>query len=330
MCSQRRGGRRGFTLIELLVVLAIIGVLVALILPAVQSARESARRTQCTNNLKQVGIALQSYNDSAGCLPMGWFNTPCQGAWLAGDYCPQIAILNQLDQANLFNEINFNFPIMYYQPECLPTGDVNSTVRHRKLDVYVCPSDRWPKGLSSYRGVTGTTVSAIPDAVDNYSANGLFYRDSCNTIGGIDDGTSTTAIFSEHLMGAGAGSLGTVVFASDGVSYADLTLGRGCDRTSQPFRQQGFYLGGGFCGSLVSFLRTPNRPVPGCVTKQIVGPGAGTDTPANDGPSSLHPGGVNVLFADGSLRFVRDAVDKHTWQSLATLAGGESINSDAY
>jgi prepilin-type N-terminal cleavage/methylation domain-containing protein/prepilin-type processing-associated H-X9-DG protein len=338
--------RRAFTLIELLVVIAIIGVLVALLLPAVQAAREASRRTECTNNLKQIGIALLNYHDALGAFPPGSIvmhcakrtpPAPCNLDKFLAQTVPHVSILAQLDQPNVFNGWNFDMPM--YEPSSrictlMCAGPANATGYFTRLSVYMCPSDpNIAQARNSYRAVTGT--GHFDAEYQGEVPNGSFYRVSSVTMSDLTDGTSTTALFTEHLTGAGAGDLGrlngtpcrlSVPFASE----AD------CLRAMPPNRAQGRWLGGSYWGSLVTFDRTPNVRRRGCASRHVEFDWTGGYdemfshlwVQAFDGPSSLHTGGVNVLMGDGTVRFVRDTIQPAPWRSLATIAGGETVSSE--
>ncbi|MCY2962823.1 MAG: DUF1559 domain-containing protein, partial [Planctomycetota bacterium] len=189
--------RTGFTLIELLVVIAIIGILVALLLPAVQQAREAARRTQCKNNLKQIGIAIQTYADAHRVMPL------CQNA-TSKAISVHAALLPFLDQTNLYNTINFN----------VGWNDVsNAAATATKLEVFLCPSDSSfsvPAGwaATNYRANQGSWllygVPSTDPANSNYNvapSNGVFIPNASLSMAELRDGASNTASLSEHQIG---------------------------------------------------------------------------------------------------------------------------------
>src|SRR5215212_1356101 len=212
---MRNDDHRGFTLIELLVVISIIGVLVGLLLPAVQAAREAARRSQCSNNLKQLALAVQGYADVHGVFPLGSFKQPppvdhCGGSHEHGAF---IALLPFLEQRPLFDAFNANVHF-----ETSP----NSTVMGAGLSVLWCPSDPsvarpnseafgWPIRFTSYMGNSGTWNSPPPNrgpncTVQSFSrllgqANGAIFYYSATSIASITDGTSRTILFGEHAYG---------------------------------------------------------------------------------------------------------------------------------
>jgi len=226
MVSHRRR-TSGFTLIELLVVIAIIAVLISLLLPAVQSAREAARRAQCTNNLKQYGLALHNYEEALGCLPFGKggdYMSVLPTASVYARWSAHSQLLGFLEQKPLYDAINFSLP-----PETPDTGGMgmgmgmisayqdpnreNATVCRIAISVFLCPSDaagsmnNW-RGGSNYVGNDGNWLS---DACETYppmiGASGLprgpFYNRSCVRLAGVTDGLSNTAFASEKKRGMG-------------------------------------------------------------------------------------------------------------------------------
>ena len=200
-----KGQARGFTLIELLVVIAIIGVLIGLLLPAVQSAREAARRSQCSNNLKQIGLAMQTYHAALDVFPSGYVSLVTTTSPTAPELGPGwgwgTMVLNQLEQGPLFNAVNFSLPI---------TDPASSTVRVASLSVFLCPSSvgSGPVVINDGSGKPLTTDLSpgqyiacagqfeIADSpADN---NGLFFRNSRVGIRDVRDGTSTTLMVGER------------------------------------------------------------------------------------------------------------------------------------
>jgi prepilin-type processing-associated H-X9-DG protein len=335
-------------LIELLVVMAIIGILVGLLLPAVQSARESARRTQCVNNLKQIGIALLNYHDSALSFPPGYLIQWCHVGAVetetrCNEFCVQecntvlLAILPQLDQRVLHDSWNFQLPIS--RPLCQCAGDVNRTARAVRMAVYLCPSDPAARGIYSYRGVLGNGPYSDPDPRynDGRLPNGAFYQGSAVTTSDVTDGLSATALFSERLMANGQGNLGRTLSRR----VPDLfPTGNACDppRDASAFPYQGLYHGGESVGTVMSYLvgfsRKPNSSRPACVldfNPNEMDLDRHFEVNASfDGPNSLHPGGVNMLMGDGSVRSLKETVNPRAFAGLATIAGGESLSADEF
>jgi prepilin-type N-terminal cleavage/methylation domain-containing protein/prepilin-type processing-associated H-X9-DG protein len=296
----------GFTLIELLVVISIIAVLIALLLPAVQQAREAARRTQCKNNLKQMGLAIHNYAESFSRLPPGYIanadltqTTPGWG-WGA-------MILPQLDQTPLYNALNFNSPI-----EAASNAPALQTV----VKAYLCPSDVYPNGPFAITDVSTTqiamvTASSYVACVGNDSSdvddrtvrgNGIFYRNSNTAFGDITDGTSTTIMIGERSWSQANGTwVGAV---NNG------RLRAGAKNPFAPLDEPSTYL----ILSHTHWINIMNDPDGGL-----------------DDFSSLHPGGAHCLFADGSVRFMPTVTtpggSDDDFQALGTKGGGEIIGS---
>jgi len=345
---MRLRGRRGFTLIELLVVIAIIAVLIALLLPAVQSAREAARRSQCVNNLKQIGLALHNYHQAVGTFPMGntigYSYVGTQTSW--GTFSAHSLMLPYLDQAPLYASCNFSWDIWYGQG-----ASINATVWNTKATIFLCPSDQKAGNdhINSYYGSFGTGTN--PWATDT---NGIFAPE--NTVYGIrdvTDGTSNTIAFVEGLVGCFnnryipyreyiSGVLGTVpcsllLYDARTNLPAVMAVGQQCQQMINAGQagsnnDRGMRWQTGSPGlSLTNIIITPNSSTfqfSGC--RWDCSAGCGVDFGHLHVPSSYHPGGVNVLFTDGSVRFVKSSVQQLTWMSLGSTNGGEVISSDSY
>jgi prepilin-type N-terminal cleavage/methylation domain-containing protein len=301
---MRRGTaqRLAFTLIELLVVIAIVGVLVGLLLPAVQKVRESANRTQCANNLQQIGLAMHSYHDQAGSLPVGYYDpTP----WPQTDNGPGWGwgafLLPYLEQVSLWRQINFK----------LDVGDpANATARNTFLKVFTCPSDDL---LPSFT-VTDGGSNSWTLAQGNYVA--------CNGNDGVDDFTTPphTGAFIRSVTGF------RIPEIQDGLSNT-LFVG---DRTMK--LSYATWVGGP-TGALNPFLQAPGN-FGAEVTLLMCHAGAtGPNTPGvfdADSTSSPHRIGVQFLFGDGSCHFISNGIDITTWTALATRAGGEPVSGGDY
>ncbi len=317
--------RRGFTLIELLVVIAIIGVLIALLLPAVQQAREAARRSQCTNNLKQIGIALHNYHDTLGRFPLSRA-TPATKS-----YSAQSQMLGFLEQTALFNAINFDLGWAL---------TVNATARSTEVNVFLCPSDpqsRVPAGWAgvNYRANEGANIvfgSGPLSDPGNVNAsmgqpNGMFFANEANNLRDARDGTSNTALFSEHLKGDYSNAVSTAdadtYWPQTNPATADEAMAQ-CrainilDLTYQRVSDVGAPWIYGYHSTTHYYHSAPPNH------RSCMFPPNRIMTTAN----SAHPGGVNVLIGDGSVRFVKSTVDLAAWRSLGTRNGGELISSD--
>jgi prepilin-type N-terminal cleavage/methylation domain-containing protein/prepilin-type processing-associated H-X9-DG protein len=332
--------RRGWTLVEMLVVIALAGIVIALLLPAVQAAREAARRSSCALNLKQIALATTNYADTWGTLPAGvqfTFNYSTAGQ--------HVAILPFVEQPALFNAVNFDWVIW---------SAANTTVMGSALGVYQCPSDTMASmtdvyrgdlffepghdffyygafdvAYTSYAGNAGTWFQHSRDPSRLAQCNGLFHRESATRLAAITDGLSSTIFYAEHA-----------------VSLLD-------DDTERI--AEGPQWAGGWYGSTI------------CTSFFPINPQDKVDDEYGDGlcrafigaVSSNHPGGANAAFVDGSVKFIKDTIDSwavdpatatplgltrdnlglfqlapetrfHVWQVLTTRAGNEVVSASGF
>ena len=319
--------RRGFTLIELLVVIAIIAVLIALLLPAVQQARAAAQRSQCKNNLKQIGLALHSYAGDYGCLPQ---------ASGGNNFSPHARILAHLDQSPLFKSLNFKVNV---SSTTIPTDPGNAAAWVKTLPAFRCPSDNDTNvgdanlvgGRNNYWSNYGTgVVVSLPGTTvgsTNYGMpkpNGPMYHSSAIKITDILDGTSSTILFSEKLIGDGSDAIST----PDTDTYKPGTYPANEDEAHQfcqatnvnDLTQQGksfncvSWLGAGNQSTFVNTSIPPNKR--GCMY-----PPSRMASAVN----SRHSGGVHVLMCDGAVNFASNSIDVKVWRALGTRAGKEPV-----
>ncbi len=362
----RQRGERGFTLIELLVVIAIIGVLIALLLPAVQAAREAARRAQCTNNLKQMGLAVHNYMSTHVCLPMGGMRAPeingglrHWGAWSAHTY-----LLPYLEQAPIYNSINFML---------IGRGDgygerINTTATATRLTAFLCPSSPmpgtgngnwygfpWPG--NSYFASTGSSLGYV-GWFGNGKPNGPFLVGGFpNTLADISDGTSATIGFGEQKIGdfndarisvpqdiAGNPS---VIDGGGGwdTRYANMpegaalltpwvqTCANNLRSGTTPYNPSNrswngrLWFVGNFGHALGNVVLPPNSRYPNCMW---FNGNSDWDREGIAGLHSNHSGGVNVMMLDGAVRFLKDSVSYDVLWAIGSCNQGETISSSDY
>lgn len=335
--SHANSFRRGFTLIELLVIIAIIAILISLLLPAVQSAREAARRSQCKNNLKQIGLALQNYHDYAQMFPKanymvstaaGTFPTTNSYQWEGRSWL--FMLFPQMDQAALFKKI----------PPCLPWADAAYTATRRtRLPTLVCPSDRtFPgadQGNCSYHASTGPNLGWVGPAASDV---GMFHVNYSVSFKDVRDGSSNTIAAAEGLIGDNNSGVYDI---ADYVRSVPLVAGWTTSTVSPPLAEVESYgqacaagianhssaggrdwLAGTFAFDIYNTIAPPNWKYPSC--SDCPSCGYADDTGVN--PSrSYHQGGTHHLMGDGAVRILSNTIDFKLYQGLGTRAGKESV-----
>jgi prepilin-type N-terminal cleavage/methylation domain-containing protein len=333
--------RRAFTIIELLVVVAVIGLLVALLLPAVQRAREASRRAQCQGNLRQLGIALNSYQAAAGVYPFGVGADgdgaiPTYTSQSNRRYSMHSQLLPYLDQAVLFNGLNFSVPPFFPDangvPELEDGPGPNFTIAEVWVDAFLCPSDvnrmpSWPWGQVNYRSCNGSTWSARV-------SDGMFGQSTRIGPANVSDGLSNTAAMSERLRGHD--------------DYQNVDVNSDQFRLAAPWTEAAFtewcaaltdaealalpkhysnatagltWLEGNMSWTRYNHVLTPGHKT---CTNGVTWNGAIMTA------SSRHDGGLGLLLGDGSVRFVKQTVNPAIWRALGTIAGGETIPADGF
>ncbi len=348
-------GANGFTLIELLVVIAIIAVLIALLLPAVQAVREAARRAQCVNNLKQMGLALNNYHSTYDSYPLGTILAlTSPGVYGGNHWSSQAQVLGFMEQSAIYNAANFIFG-----PIGNLSSQINATVVNATINAFNCPSDGGtsiflPQGSVNYVGSTGTTT--IPTA---QITTGLFGTDQTShtamvvKISMVLDGTSNTIAFGEALVGQKTKSHNWLRNSIYGVSLpascqvqdawsasaAVIQCLQSCDAKEMAEQQSASNPVGNNRGnswaignngiSMFNTIVPPNTQQyhwGNCHTGG--GAAAGNSNFANS--CSNHPGGANFGFADGSVHFLKDSINIKTFWALGTRADAEVISGDSY
>jgi len=338
--------RRGFTLVELLVVIGIVGLLCGLLMPAVQSVRESARRVRCANNLRQVGLALQNYETSWGVFapsPQSWFRSRNDTEFWHSIVSAHTALLPFLDEAATFSAINFSVPPHNLASIADPGNNV--TAAGCSIASFVCPSDSWsysrPYGPTNYRVSLGTCGGCVPvrsNGTSNLSDkfNGAF-NPSGTRPADFTDGLSFTVSISEKLVGGAP--VGQYSPMRDWIIAASMH-----DRIGTPVDEWIQYCAGLSYTSVSTWVKydsgstwmlgdieftgfdqavAPNSEIPDCGSMANNGVGVFA-------ARSYHPGGVNAAMADGAVRFVSNRIAQEVWRAIGTRARGEVVSTDSY
>ena len=333
--------RRAFTLIELLVVLAIIGLLVALSIPAVQQARELSRRAWCQGNLRQLGIALSNYQAAAGVYPFG-VGADGDGAIATYTsasnrrYSMHAQLLPYIEQTALFNSLNFSVPPFFPDDNGVPDIEdgpgPNFTVAQVWVDAFICPSDfnrmpAWPWGQVNYRSCNGSTWSGRV-------GDGIFGQSTRIGPANVRDGLSNTAAMSERARGHD--------------DYQNVDVKTDQFRLAAPWTEAGFteWCAGLTDAEALALPKHYSNATPGLTWLEgnmswtrynhVLTPGHKTciNGVTWNGvimtAGSRHDGGVGLLLGDGSVRFAKETVSPPIWRALGTIAGGEAVAADAF
>jgi prepilin-type processing-associated H-X9-DG protein len=357
-------------LIELLVVIAIIAVLIALLLPAVQSAREAARRIQCTNNLKQIGLALHNYHTAQNSFPLGvsasnnpWNSSHgCSAQVTWNGWSVHAMLLPYLEATPIYNAINFAF-----DPLVCSSQSFQNTAFLTLIPAFLCPSDPYSGRTGGFTNNYCASIGTTIGVVQNYGQDsvGVFAYQVPHGIQDITDGSSQTIAFAEALVGDGGKKGSRSNYPGDGVSIAGYcwtydastnaqyylqTALPSCSAAWRTIQQSGSQnnavLGtnrGNYWGWGAEAMSLFNTIVPpsstqygwsfcrsGCQTCCGGSPCYDADHAEIANSNSMHPGGANVTFADGHVQFIKSSISVQTWWSLGTRNDSEVLSSDSY
>ncbi len=318
--------RRGFTLIELLVVIAIIAILIALLVPAVQKVREAAARTQCINNLKQIGLAIHNYESTHKMFPVGCLSAPFANGTTPSNATALVQLLPYIEQSNIYNKADLD--------QSIQAAVNDPSVTTQEVKVFLCPSDAGTGKNGNYgRCNYLANIGAQSNANTTSAAiGGAFHRPASSTVPGaakgfkiahFTDGVSNTAGYSEVKRGPGSGTTPQELMVYS-ITPIVANAPTGCNVTSATsFSYLGgqYFRGGVLWTAFYNHTMTPNNTsFFNCVDGSLLN--------GHVGAKSYHPGGVNVLFCDGSVKWVSSSITIATWMAIGTRGGGETVNID--
>ena len=320
--------RRGFTLIELLVVIAIIAILIALLVPAVQKVREAAARTQCINNLKQIGLAIHNHESTLKTFPVGCLSAPYKSGTTASQASALIQLLPYLDQSNIYNRADLD--------QGIQSAANDPSVTQQEVKMFMCPSDGGSAKTTSYGRCNYLANIGADSRANNTDGKtgGAFHRPPTSMVPGaakgwkiahFTDGTSNTAAYSEVKRGPMSGTAPPELMVYS-VTPIVTSAPTGCTvivASPAPFSYVGgqYFRGGILWTAFYNHTMTPNNgSFFNCVDTSLLN--------GHIGAKSYHPGGVNVLLCDGGVKWFANSVNLITWQAIGTRAGNETVNID--
>lgn len=318
---MRRRPLHGFTLVELLVVITIIGILISLLLPAVQAAREAARKMQCSNNIKQISLGMLNYESQHKCFPPGHLETGTNGSSYRHQFSFAAFLLPFIEQQNIYNLINWK----------LGSSDTaNKTAGAIWINTFICPTDPIEKGYvadgyapTNYLANQGIKCECRLNCADSNTCTGVFGHNTFMRVCDIKDGLSNTLCVSETLKGDGdTSSLDdnyiyntSGSFTADDIDACQSVAPGQSNRACRWIDGKTYY-------NMFNASRAPNDPRVDCL--------ASSNGCSNFAARSAHPGGVNASLMDGSVHYLTDSISVTIMQALGTKAAGETVATDAF
>jgi prepilin-type N-terminal cleavage/methylation domain-containing protein/prepilin-type processing-associated H-X9-DG protein len=321
----------GFTLVELLAVIGVIGLLISLLFPAVMAARAIARRAQCQDHLRQIGIAAASYQSACGLFPFTTTGKTAAGS-SPRSISPHALLLPYLDLAPVFGTVNFDETGGTSGGK--PLSTTNAPLLALSVPWFLCPDDHPVRGANSYRAnmgampTPGINVGSLIPGAPTESDTGSFRINRALSPAAFTDGLANTVMFAEKLVG-GLSSARFVPSRDCFVTPFDIETAAdavaACQNPPSANPPHDAFCGttwlfGGFDQTWYNHILPPNSRVPDCASNGAGGNGAYT-------ARSFHPASVNLAFADGSVRSIADGIDRLVWRAIGTRAGGESVTT---